>query len=55
MSLAKRCFFGDERFSLPVVVKLLLDAGADVNTGDCGFTPLQLLLEEVSSILYLTN
>jgi len=50
--LAVECFHGERRLALPEIVKLLVNAGADVNVVDeNGCTPLKHLITEVHSLL----
>jgi len=34
ISLARKCYAGERRFSLPIIVQQLIDAGADVTDQD---------------------
>jgi len=51
LDLASECYLRDQIFSLPTIVKLLIEAGGDVNEiSDFGFTPLMTLIRQVCSL-----
>jgi len=51
LGFASVCYLRDQIFSLPTIVKLLIDAGGDVNDpGEFGCTPLMTLIREVCSL-----
>jgi len=53
LKFASKCYFGNSPFSLPGVVKLIIDAGGDVNEpGDSGESPLEILIDEVGPPLF---
>jgi len=54
LALASECYLREQIFSLPAVVKLLVEAGGDVdNAGEFGRTPLMTLIREVRSLVSL--
>jgi len=48
LGLASECYMRDQIFSLPTIVKLLIETGGDVNDpGEFGRTSLMTLIREV--------